>query len=143
MGGSDTQAARPRSREKQEPRSRSRVSDAGRPPERVPAALYLQTSGPQSSAPCRPPPHPRLFPSPFWVRSTLLHGSRRCTRKPGAGRRAPTWPAQAAPCLPPPPLAAQAVIMTSSLFLLPSLASEPRTATAAAGGGLVTASCAG
>lgn len=65
MGGSDTQAARPRSREKQEPRSRSRVSDAGRPPERVPAALYLQTSGPQSSAPCRPPPHPRLFPQPL------------------------------------------------------------------------------
>lgn len=88
-------------------------------------------------------PTPDSSPSPRRVPSTLLRVSRRRTREPGAGRRAPSWPARRPPCLPLPPLAAQAVIMTASLFLLLPLASEPRTATAAAGGGLVTESCAG
>lgn len=93
--------------------------------------------------PAGPHPTPDSSPSPRRVPSTLLRVSRRRTREPGAGRRAPSWPARRPPCLPLPPLAAQAVIMTASLFLLLPLASEPRTATAAAGGGLVTESCAG
>ncbi|XP_057553672.1 collagen alpha-1(I) chain-like [Hippopotamus amphibius kiboko] len=122
--GGATRRRPDRAPEKRErPRSGSRASAAGRP-----------RSPPQPLPPRAPerrsPPPPPLRPAPA--------GSRpRCSASRGAARGSPpagqAGPAPAAP-------AAQAVTVTASSFLLRPLASAPGTATAAAGGGLVTES---